>query len=140
MGKISKSKDYRNMIDTLVEMCREGQGQISAQRFMDGVWNINVTTDVLAAQDDDDDLPPEIRAEYRKMLADDLEVNQLLERISADDRKIIARLLAKEVECGVFETLKILEEYRISPFETGYEGSRFNDFIGRIEGWEWPES
>jgi len=52
----------------------------------------------------------------------------------------MARLLVKEVECGVFETLKVLEEFKITPFVSGYEGSPFNDFIGRLEGWEWPES
>jgi hypothetical protein len=47
--------------------------------------------------------------------------------------------MAKEGELGVFETLKALEEFQIAPFESGYEGSPFNDFIGRLDDWQWPE-
>ena len=57
------------------------------------------------------------------------------------EQAILALMLAHEVEAGVFETLKVLEQYEIAPFEDGYEGSPFHDFIGRISGeWEWPES
>jgi hypothetical protein len=47
--------------------------------------------------------------------------------------------LADEVELGVFETLKALEQFDIAPFESGYEGSAYNDFVGRLAGWGWPE-
>jgi hypothetical protein len=40
--------------------------------------------------------------------------------------------MAAEVELGVFETLKALEQFQIPPFETGYEGSAFNDLSGAL--------
>ena len=46
----------------------------------------------------------------------------------------------QEVVTGVFETLKVLEQYQIEPFKDGYEGSPFNDFIGRLADWNWPEA
>jgi hypothetical protein len=65
------------------------------------------------------------------LLPDQHSVNLLLTRLPDADREILARLMAKEVELGVFETLKALEEFQIAPFESGYKGSPFNDFIGR---------
>jgi len=59
--------------------------------------------------------------------------------MSAADREILANMLASQVVTGVFETLKALEQFQVSPFEDGYEGSPFNDFIGRLDDWEWPE-
>jgi hypothetical protein len=32
---------------------------------------------------------------------------------------------------------RMLERFPVPPFEDGYEGSPFNDFVGRLEGWEW---
>ncbi len=109
-----KPKIYRDAIDSLVQMCRDGQGQIGARRARAGVW-IEYAT-------------PEIDA-----------INLLFARMSQADREVLAKLLASEVVTGVFETLKVLEEYQISPFENGYEGSPFNDFIGRLDDWDWPE-
>jgi len=40
---------------------------------------------------------------------------------------------------GTAEALKVLEQFEIEPFQDGYEGSPFNDFIGRLSDWEWPE-
>lgn len=48
-------------------------------------------------------------------------------------------MLANEVVTGVFETLKVLEQFRVPPFEDGYEGSPINDFIGRLGDWKWPQ-
>lgn len=51
-------------------------------------------------------------------------------------------MLSQEVITGVFETLKALEQFEIQPFEDGYEGSPYNDFIGRVNPnnqWPWPE-
>jgi hypothetical protein len=67
------------------------------------------------------------------------EFNALLKRLSGADRQVLARMMLDEVELGVFETLKALEQFSVTPFETGYEGSAFNDFIGRLNGWRWPE-
>lgn len=71
-------------------------------------------------------------------MPDQHEVNRLLARMPAADREILAKLMAAEVELGVFETLKSLERFEIPPFESGYEGSAFNDFIGRLGDWDWP--
>ena len=49
-------------------------------------------------------------------------------------------MLSQEVVTGVFGALKALEVFRIAPFEEGYEGSPYNDSIGRLDGWNWPES
>jgi hypothetical protein len=98
------SKKYRDVIDELVEMCHNGQGQIGPRRARAGVWNQNATADILPDQH---------------------EINDLLSRMLATDREILAKMLAAEVVTGVFETLKVLEAFEISPFEVGYEGSPF---------------
>ena len=118
MAGPQKPKKYRDVIDELVRMCHGGQGQIGARRARSGVWNQNATNEVLPEQQ---------------------EINLLLARMSAADREILARILTAEVERGVFETLKALEEFEVSPFTDGYEGSPFHDFVGRLNGWEWPE-
>ena len=118
MTEAVKPQIYRDVIDHLVDVCRNGQGQIGAHRMREGCWNENATAD---------------------FLPDQHKVNHLLARLPAADRDILARLLADEVRLGVFETLKTLEQFEIAPFESGYEGSSFNDFIGRLDGWKWPE-
>lgn len=40
---------------------------------------------------------------------------------------------------GVHTALVALHESAIPPFEEGYEGTPFHDFIGRLNGWTWPE-
>jgi len=64
----------------------------------------------------------------------------LLARLSQGDRDVIADMLAQSVVTGVFEALKVLEEFEVEPFTDAYEGSPFNDFIGRLADWEWPEA
>jgi len=119
MPDASKPEAYRTMIDELVDMCHRGQGQIGANRARKGVWNANA----MAAWHD---------VQH--------EANLLLARMTQSEREVMARLLAAEVVTGVFETLKVLERFRIHPFEDGYEGSPFHDFIGRLAGdWDWPE-
>lgn len=118
-GMTIKSKPgiYRDFIDSLVEMCRRGQGQIDAQRVRRGVWNENARPD---------------------FIEDQYQINLVLTRMSEADRAILAKMIASAVETGVFEALKSLERYQIEPFTTGYEGSPFNDFVGRLQDWEWP--
>ncbi len=58
----------------------------------------------------------------------------------AEDREIIAEMLAHAVVTGVFETLKMLEKFEVEPFKDGYEGSPYNDFVGRLDDWSWPEA
>lgn len=118
MAARRKPQVYRDMIDTLVNVCRSGQGQIGARRAREGVWNRNATAE---------DMP------------DQHKINVLLARLPKADREVLAGMLAQEVEVGVFETLKVLEQYEVTPFEEGYEGSPYNDFTGRLADWKWPE-
>lgn len=118
MNEPRKSQNYRDLIDALVRVCHEGQGQIGATRVRRGQWNENATPAFIPEQH---------------------EINVSLARMPDADREIFARVLSKEVEIGVFETLKVLEQFKLPPFEDGYEGSPSDDFIGRLDGWEWPE-
>lgn len=108
---------YKAVIDRLVEECRRGQGQLAPQRVRQGLWNENASA---------------------QHLPDQYEINRLLARMSQADRETLARMLSDQAELGVFEALKALEEFGISPFESGYEGSPYHDFVGRLKGWEWP--
>ena len=119
MTEQRKPPIYRKVIDELVQVCKNGQGQIGARRAREGVWNRNATRD---------------------FIPDQYEINLLLERMSTHDREILAGMLAHEVEVGMFETLKALEQFQIEPFKDGYEGSPYNDFIGRLDDWGWPET
>ena len=119
MSEESKSRKYRDAIDALVDMCRDGQGQVGPDRVRSGVWNPSAT----------DSFMPDQNA-----------VNLLLAKLSSQDRKVLAGLLAQQVETGVFETLKVLENHGIEPFDTGYEGSPYNDFVGRLGNWRWPDA
>ena len=118
MSEQQKPRIYRELIDALVQACKHGQGQIGARRAREGVWNRNAKPD---------------------FIPDQYEINLLLERMSAHDRELLAGMLAHQVEVGAFETLKVLEQFQIEPFKDGYEGSPYNDFIGRLADWQWPE-
>lgn len=112
-------KPYRALIDRLVEDCRSGQGQIGARRARAGLWNANATA---------------------RSLPEQHEINEFLSRLSKADREVLARMLGDAFVGGVHATLVALHEAAISPFEDGYEGTPFHDFIGRLAGWEWPRS
>ena len=121
MSEFKKPQIYRDVIDSLVENCHSGQGQIGPERMRRGVWNPNLSRHVDEHQND---------------------LNKLLERLNTEDREILAKQLERTFQNGVFETLKTLEEFGIEPFTEGYEGSAFHDFTGRVdreEPWEWPE-
>jgi hypothetical protein len=113
-----KPRVYREVIDELVRECKKGQGQVGARRVRKGVWNANARADFL----------PEQHA-----------INVWLGRMSVEEREILAGMLTHAVEVGVFEALKVLERWKIEPFREGYEGSPYEDFIGRMADWEWPE-
>jgi hypothetical protein len=119
LSEIHKPLLYRQVIDELVRACQEGQGQLAAKRARKGIWNQNATADYI----------PEQHA-----------INLLLERMPAADREILAGMLSDQVVTGVFEALKVFEQFEIEPFQDGYEGNPFNDFIGRLSDWEWPEA
>lgn len=109
---------YKKFIDELVHVCKHGQGQIGADRCRNGLWNVNATAD---------------------FIEDQHEINVLLKALSPDQREVLAGMLAQAFEGGAFAALTVLHEFQIPPFEDGYEGSPFNDFIGRLDDWEWPE-
>jgi hypothetical protein len=109
---------YRQAIDRLVDSCRDGQGQIGARRARAGLWNRNATETFIPEQ-------------HR--------LNLFLAGLSADDREVLAELLAHEFVSGVHETLVVLHELQIPPFDDGYEGDPFHDFVGRLDDWPWPE-
>jgi hypothetical protein len=67
-------------------------------------------------------------------------INLLLDRLSPVDREVLAGMLSRQVEVGVFETLKVLEQFAVPPLDGGYEGGPHHDFIGRLADWEWPEN
>ena len=70
-----------------------------------------------------------------KFIPEQHQINLLLQRLSATEREVLAGMLAQEVMPGVFETLKVLEEFVVEPFQDGYEGSPYHGFIGRLDGW-----
>ena len=117
MSVPEKPLSYRQVIDELVRVCHDGQGQIGSRRVRAGVWNQNATAESIPEQH---------------------QINLLLQRLSAADREVLAAMLSHAVETGVFETLKVLEEFEVEPFQTGYEGTPYHDFIGRLGGWQWP--
>ena len=121
MSTVRKPQVYRDVIDGMVHACKHGQGQIGPRRANAGVWNQNATEDSIPEQQ---------------------EINQLLSRLSADDHRIVAGMLEDAFSGGALEALKVLEQFEIEPFRDGYEGSPYNDFVGRLQlpGWEWPES
>ena len=115
----SKPKLYRDFIDELVRVCSSDQGQIAPERVRRGVWNPQIT----------ETTAPDQHA-----------MNLILGKLNAADRETIALFLAQAFEDGVFEALKVLERFEIPPFEHGYEGSPYHDFVGRIRGeCAWPE-
>jgi len=119
MSEQQKPRLYRELIDALVHMCKSGQGEIGARRAREGMWNRNATRD---------------------FIPDQHEINLLLQRMSPADREILAGMMRHQVEVGVFETLKVLEQFEVDPFKDGYEGSPYHDFIGRLGNWQWPEN
>lgn len=119
---------YREFIDCIVEVCNKGQGQISSRKILSGVWNQNANDEKLRANS------VSLQEQYK--------LNLLLQRLSQDDRELLAGIMEEAFRGGVFETLYYLEDYNIEPFVGGYEGSPHEDFIGRVDKentWNWPE-
>lgn len=113
------SQHYRDIIDSLVETCQVGQGQVGAQRARAGTWNRNAT-------------PTRLPFEHK--------LNELFSSLPAESREAIAAALAREFEAGVFETLKVLAQHEVDELIESHEGSAHEDFVGRLGGWEWPSS
>ena len=107
------------MIDALVVACATGPGQVSASRIRLGVWNANA--------EEVADAPAEQHA-----------MNALLAGLDGAQRETLALLFSQEFASGVFNTLEVLHAAGVAPFDTGYEGAPSDDFLERMEGWEWP--
>ena len=116
---MKKPMVYRAVIDEMVRVLREGQGHIGAERARAGTWTKSAASNFM----------PEQHA-----------INAFLQRLDSGEREVLAGMLLHQVEVGMFEALKALEKYNVPPFEDGYEGSAFNDLVGRVGGdWDWPE-
>lgn len=48
-------------------------------------------------------------------------------------------MLEQAFVSGVHESLVVIHEEAIEPFDKGYEGTPFHDFVGRLDDWQWPE-
>lgn len=114
-----EDRTYRTLVDLLVDACRTGQGQIGPRRARAGLWNANATAQQLPEQH---------------------ELNLFLARLSEADREILARMLEQSFSGGVHAALATLHEAKLAPFDKAYEGTPFHDFVGRLNGWEWPDA
>ena len=66
-------------------------------------------------------------------------MNAVLAHLGDSDRAVIARMVELSYEGGVNDTLRVLHDHQVPPFEDGYERAPFNDFMGRLEtDWDWP--
>lgn len=111
-------RNYRELIDELVQQCKEGQGQIAARRTRDGVWNKNASA---------------------KKMPEQHRFNSLLKALTPKQREVLADMLAEQFQGGVHQTLVTLHEHEVKPFDRAYEGTPFHDFVGRLTDWNWPE-
>jgi hypothetical protein len=60
--------------------------------------------------------------------------------MSSEDREILARVLEEEFAGGVHTGLVTLHEAGLVPLDKGYEGTPFDEFVGRLDDWPWPAS
>lgn len=115
-----RRRQYRRLIDALVTECQHGQGQVFPERVRSGVWS-------RYAVDHPDEMPEEDR------------MNTVLARLGAEDRAAIARILELSYQAGVHDSLRVLHDNEVPPFDDAYEGTPFHDFMGRLmTDWEWP--
>lgn len=63
----------------------------------------------------------------------------LLARLSPADRETLVELLSHAFVSGVHETLRVLHDAEVEPFDHAEEGTPFMDLMGRLQGLEWPE-
>lgn len=111
---------YRTVIDAMADECRDGQGQVLPGWVRRGVWN-------MYAVDHPDDMPEEHR------------MNEVLTRLDDSDRAVVARMLELAYAGGMHDTLRVLNDHEVPPFDDAYEGTPAQDFMGRLTtDWEWP--
>jgi hypothetical protein len=109
---------YRFLIEALVDECREGQA--FPRWVRSGVWN-------RYALDHPDEMPEEH------------EMNSLLARLGGEDRDVVARMVEKSYAAAIHNTLRLLHDNEIAPFDESDEGTPYQDFAGLLQGdWEWP--
>jgi hypothetical protein len=109
---------YRLLIDALVDECRNGQ--VLPGWVRRGVWN-------RYAEDHPEEMPEEHR------------MNILLARLDDADRDALAFMIEKSYEGAVHNTLGLLHDSAVPPFDAAYEGTPAHDFMGRLmTDWEWP--
>ena len=48
-------------------------------------------------------------------------------------------MLEDQFVAGVHDTLRVLHDLEVVPFDDAYEGTPYHDFVGRVTGWDWPE-
>lgn len=110
---------YRDIIDRMVERAQGQDLGVVGQRVRNGLWNRNAT-------------PEEMPEQWA--------MNDLLARLSSEDREVLLGMLINEYVGGMHDTLAILHDAEVPPFEDAYEGTPYHDFVGRLAGWEWPSS
>jgi hypothetical protein len=115
---VPPTQSYRELIDRLVHSCKGGQGQIAPKRVRAGTWNPNADAE---------------------QFPDQWAINELVRRLSEADRQILANMLEETFISGVHEALVVMHEAGVPPLNNGYEGTPFHDFIGRLNGWTWPQ-
>jgi hypothetical protein len=108
---------YRQMIDAMVVACLQGPGRVSAERIRIGVWNPNADADTDPNQ---------------------VLMNGLLSSMEETHRQALSALFAEEFASGIFNALSVLTAAHLQPFHEGYEGDPSDDFLGRIDGSQWP--
>lgn len=111
-------QEYRDLIDDLVDRCRNGQGAIAAR--------------AARIEPRQPDVPPESSPWSWRMY-------RVASKLSPEERDDLAALLKHQFEGGVHTALVALHEAEMPPFEDGYEGTPFHDFVGRLADWEWPD-
>lgn len=111
---------YRQMIDAMVVSC-SSSGQVSAERIRAGVWNVNA-------------------GEVADTQPHQAVMNDILAALDPEKRHALALLFAEEYSSGVYNALGVLTAAECEPFTEGYDGEPGDDFLGRLDGWEWPAS
>jgi hypothetical protein len=94
--------------------------KIAANRVRAGIWSRD-------AEADPTDMPDQHAA------------NVLLARLDRGEREVLAVMLAQAFVGGIHETLVVMHEAEVPPFDQGYEGTPFHDFVGRLDDWPWPD-
>jgi hypothetical protein len=113
MERTTRPAVYREVVDELVRRTRHG-------------WK----------------LPPEPSFEdyFAAFMPDRQAVESFKARLSPADADLLYVMLANSYYGGFHDTLVVLYEHAVAPFDDGYEGDPFHDYVGRLTGdWSWPE-